>query len=413
VPRDSLGAGCALTSRDWVLAVVAFSGCFAPGAVDCPGGAVCPAGLRCAESDSVVLCVPERCGDGHLDPGEACDDGNNISGDGCQADCSLPGLCGNGVIDPGEDCDDGNDVPGDGCENCRFPVTPSARSQHGMFYDTARGRIVVYGGRGEQGVVLADTWEWDGLHWSELATTPMQMPLIGWSIAYDEARGTALLFGGVDPMFQPRGDTWQWDGAKWTMLSPATSPPKRTNPALAYDPIRQRIVMFGGQGTTQILSDTWEWDGSDWIQQFPMGRTPFSSTARAATAFDPIRRVSLFVIGGETWGWDGTSWLDLAGPPTPMLIEGAMAGDADGEVVLFGGIVEPGAVYQNRTWVWNGSWTDHTPASSPVPRIDHAMAYDAARGTVVMFGGSMPCGNGTCVLDDTWEWDGNTWAVRR
>jgi cysteine-rich repeat protein len=30
------------------------------------------------------------CGDGKLDPLELCDDGNNIDGDGCEADCTLP-----------------------------------------------------------------------------------------------------------------------------------------------------------------------------------------------------------------------------------------------------------------------------------------------------------------------------------
>ena len=44
-----------------------------------------------------------------------------------------PSLCGNGELDPGEQCDDGNDIPGDGCFNCMietndncddaFPIT--------------------------------------------------------------------------------------------------------------------------------------------------------------------------------------------------------------------------------------------------------------------------------------------------
>lgn len=34
-------------------------------------------------------CTFPRCGDGTLDAGEACDDGNNLSGDGCAADCSA------------------------------------------------------------------------------------------------------------------------------------------------------------------------------------------------------------------------------------------------------------------------------------------------------------------------------------
>jgi cysteine-rich repeat protein len=43
------------------------------------------------------------CGDGELSKGEACDDGNVVNADGCEADCSLP-VCGNGIVDPGELC---------------------------------------------------------------------------------------------------------------------------------------------------------------------------------------------------------------------------------------------------------------------------------------------------------------------
>jgi cysteine-rich repeat protein len=45
------------------------------------------------------------CGDLVIQPdtAEACDDGNRINADGCEADCSLP-VCGNGIIDPGELC---------------------------------------------------------------------------------------------------------------------------------------------------------------------------------------------------------------------------------------------------------------------------------------------------------------------
>lgn len=56
------------------------------------------------------------CGNGILEPGEACDDGNLLNGDGCDAVCQIGGLCGNGVLEPGEICDDGNLIDGDGCE---------------------------------------------------------------------------------------------------------------------------------------------------------------------------------------------------------------------------------------------------------------------------------------------------------
>jgi cysteine-rich repeat protein len=63
------------------------------------------------------------CGDGTLDPGEACDDGNTLGADGCTADCSKVEECGDGVRDDGEDCDDGNVDDGDTCESdCTLPT---------------------------------------------------------------------------------------------------------------------------------------------------------------------------------------------------------------------------------------------------------------------------------------------------
>lgn len=66
-------------------------------------------------------CRASYCGDGVLDLGEACDDGNNIDGDGCSALCTVESYCGDGFLDPGEQCDDGNLLNGDGCSAmCTF-----------------------------------------------------------------------------------------------------------------------------------------------------------------------------------------------------------------------------------------------------------------------------------------------------
>jgi cysteine-rich repeat protein len=58
------------------------------------------------------------CGDGMIDFGEGCDDGNTVSGDGCSSVCLTEDQgCGDGIIDFGESCDDGNTVSGDGCSS--------------------------------------------------------------------------------------------------------------------------------------------------------------------------------------------------------------------------------------------------------------------------------------------------------
>jgi cysteine-rich repeat protein len=70
-----------------------------------------------------------RCGNGFLDPEEACDNGllNSDTGrDACRADCTLP-RCGDGTVDSGEICDDGLPAnPNDGCDASCRPTTWTA-----------------------------------------------------------------------------------------------------------------------------------------------------------------------------------------------------------------------------------------------------------------------------------------------
>jgi cysteine-rich repeat protein len=54
------------------------------------------------------------CGNGIIEAPELCDDGNQVSGDGCDSNCTPTG-CGNGIVTAGEECDDGNLVSGDCC----------------------------------------------------------------------------------------------------------------------------------------------------------------------------------------------------------------------------------------------------------------------------------------------------------
>jgi len=76
------------------------------------------------ESDTSVTPTTTggECGDGILDPGEECDDGNDIETDDCTNACTSAD-CGDGIIQGGEECDDGNDVETDDCTNaCKNPA---------------------------------------------------------------------------------------------------------------------------------------------------------------------------------------------------------------------------------------------------------------------------------------------------
>ena len=69
---------------------------------------------------SETVPTPSQCGNGVIDSGESCDDGNTANGDGCSSTCQqefFNNICGNGVGEPGEQCDDGNTANGDGCSS--------------------------------------------------------------------------------------------------------------------------------------------------------------------------------------------------------------------------------------------------------------------------------------------------------
>ena len=60
------------------------------------------------------MCLPGTCGDGIIQAGEQCDDGNADTTDDCPA-CQLA-YCGDGYAQAGvEECDDGNDLDTDAC----------------------------------------------------------------------------------------------------------------------------------------------------------------------------------------------------------------------------------------------------------------------------------------------------------
>lgn len=107
---------------------------------------------------------------------------------------------------------------------------------------------------------------------------------------------------------------------------------------------------------------------------------------------------------GDTWEWDGTTWSAApAGPPARWVA--SMAFDAArGVTVLFGGY----PLEAPTTWEYDGAaWKAKAVAPASGERWSAAAAYDAARKRVVLFGGT----NGSTTFDETWEYDGAAWTL--
>jgi Immunoglobulin domain/Galactose oxidase, central domain len=207
----------------------------------------------------------------------------------------------------------------------------------------------------------------------------------------------------------------------WNQIQ-AVGPSIRSSHSMVFDTTRGRAVLFGGYGPkpdgSEYLGDLWEFDGTTWFLRTTTGP---AARQNAAMAFDIARNRSVLFGGmshaaapttyGQTWEWNGTTWTTVSttGPSARYLH--AMAYDAArGNTVLFGGLAD-GSFRDTNTWIWNGStWTAAT-AVGPAARFGHAMAYDAARQRVVLFGGFGGAGVIKELQHDTWEWNGAAWTL--
>ncbi len=81
-------------------------------------GEECDDGNQSNEDACLNNCRDATCGDGHVYQGhEECDDGNTSDRDACLTDCTRA-RCGDGFIEDGlEECDDGNTHSQDGCSS--------------------------------------------------------------------------------------------------------------------------------------------------------------------------------------------------------------------------------------------------------------------------------------------------------
>jgi uncharacterized protein (TIGR03437 family) len=208
--------------------------------------------------------------------------------------------------------------------------------------------------------------------------------------------------------------------ARWVLVD--SSLPPRAFARMVWDGARSQIVLFGGIAPpAEVISETWVWKGRSWERYSP----PSSPAPRftAPMAYDAMRqRVLLF--GGtydgtlqsfdDTWVWDGTNWsrqFFFRAPPA-RAGHGLAYDAARGEVVLFGGFSQ-NAVF-NDTWIWNGSnWTLREPSGGRPPAYwDTSLVYDEARRQVVLFGGRCAIDNRVVLCDDTWLWDGRSWTKK-
>jgi Galactose oxidase, central domain len=240
-------------------------------------------------------------------------------------------------------------------------------------------------------------------------------PRSKFGLAYDSTRALTYLFGGgptAPGVIVADSETWAWDGQYWTQVS-RFGPERRAGHSMTFDTARGNTLLFGGERAAgDELGDTWVFEGQDWTQVEDIG--PRKRTEHAAAYDSDRQRVVLF--GGfsdgfvnDTWEWDGATWTQMEATGPRARIGHSMVYDTTRHrTILFGGGFigdgDAGFSLLNDTWEWDGdSWrmvADHGPS----PRGDCALAN--AGGAVVLHGGA----TGSAASGETWHWSAGAWS---
>ncbi|MFY9344665.1 MAG: hypothetical protein WAT39_19385 [Planctomycetota bacterium] len=111
-------------------------------------------------------------------------------------------------------------------------------------FDLARNELVLVTWQGGATV----TARWNGTTWTVGTFANGPPPRAGHGLDYDGATQRVVLFGGADAAasWSHFDDLWQWDGTAWTQRVLAHAPTPREGHGLVFDPLRQQLLVIGG-----------------------------------------------------------------------------------------------------------------------------------------------------------------------
>jgi hypothetical protein len=165
-----------------------------------------------------------------------------------------------GFDDNGEPLDDTWVGSGSSWVPLFVSTRPTARGDSAMAYQEAFDHFVLFGGLDEDGNVLGDTWlfEYGPLLWRKASPSSAPAPRAQHQMTYDAGRGVVVLHGGtVNGVVLD--DTWEFDGYNWKQvpMPPAAGDPDLFDAALAYDVDDSEAILFGGQNLSGFRSATY------------------------------------------------------------------------------------------------------------------------------------------------------------
>jgi len=206
---------------------------------------------------------------------------------------------------------------------------PGSREYHRAIYDPILNSMVLFGGDVSTPFPpftptnFNDAWSLSlsgVLAWSQISPPdPLPSARTAMSMVYDSARDRILVYGGADSTGS-LDDAWALSLSgtpAWAQAAPTgTVPPARAAHAAVYDPGSDQMVIYGGNTLGVRFNDAWAFH---WC--VPCATTAVSVFLDIADASQGVVRLRWIVPGGGEAlvgivqrRDEGSDWADLTGP---------------------------------------------------------------------------------------------------
>jgi hypothetical protein len=186
-------------------------------------------------------------------------------------------------------------------------AAPTPRAETAMAFDQLHGDVVLFGGAAARSWDN-DTWIWDGSAWKQ--QHPHSAPDFNFqfgpaAMQFDPVSKSVLLYGfhetSTGNQSVMNAETWSWNGSDWKQLSPANSP-TQLGVMVGGDPNLYLIAPASERVGGRYFTEIWRWEGTTWTLLPASDDIP---TNVSAAAFDPqLGRI----VAPDGWTWDGSSW---------------------------------------------------------------------------------------------------------
>ena len=312
-------------------------------------------------------------------------------------------------------------------------ASPSQGEDCAMAFDDIRGRVMIYGGKGDDDVNINQLWSFDvaSRTWSQIVGEgPEPPPREDHTMIFDRANDALVVFGGEDG--PTSNATWTFDctSGVWEKTTHPTAPSLEGHRAF-YDPIGKRMIVNGGVDQDKDLTHrTWSLNLDSDSPEFRSWSAletgePIPAPRREHTFVYDERRHRALLFAGRTkqksshrndvWALDlkTNRWSELEthGVAPDPLRQTAVGLDAEAdELVVYGGegLVRVEGDLEDyvadRIYVLDLEtlrWSDRTPY--PLPVYDHAGVYVPQLGGTFFYGGT----------DSRESKEHSTWLLKR